>query len=1017
MLLRFGSFQIDEQRFELRQGETLINVQPRVFETILFLVKHNNRLVTKEQLIEGPWGGTIVSDTALSQAISQARAALGEDPRRPQFIETVRGRGFRFCGELIEAPPSNEAATEPPRLRPFFGRQREAERLQVAANEARAGHGNVVLIHGPAGVGKTRLAQWFATQQHDAGSEICWGGCREGQAAPPFWPWPELLHRYSEMHDAGTLERLARGLQHDLLAVAPELREAFGATSLGDWDESPRRTLSLLDAMAGFLRRASADAPLTLVLEDLHLADDAALSLIEVIARSIADTELLVVGTFRRAEGVARSVLRSAVDGSIPHVTTIALEGLPFDEVRQWLAATTTTPLPDTVVEALHFSTEGLPVLIEALANNPPDWNASAPGKGRGAGPGLSDRAAQILGRRLDQLDPDTLLLLQTAAVCGEEFPVSVLASASNEPLHTVLTHLDHATELGVLEPVAHGSRRFAHALHQQLLYRRLAARERRQRHALLARAFADQLTQRPESVVHAAHHFLEALPHASLDEALYYAQRAADWARAQHAYARAAEYYQRALDVLDERSADPLQYAELLLALGHTQFVAGAVDDASATLDRSVELTRHHGCYDLFCRAISIWIQLHRESALIDPNFHARVAEALANVREKDVTFAQLQVARAMAMAWITPASERTQWAQEALALTRSRTNPRARLNVLRGALRCYTRFPDGISRLALARELLGLAQLLRSPENELEARQWMALFLLELGHGDEYAQQVSDHAQRAAVVRTAQGTWTTQVHRVGQLFLAGDLSASERIAREAAAQGEKLLGITALVHLVAQLLQLGVELHGPDAERVLEDAQAGAKRILVVAPSYHLMLTVQARAALAHGQAGDAQRYLASVVQPSYVPPEPLDGTCLIALVNIAAMAAELGDADAAAVLVEHLEPHDGLHAVSGTGSVYMGPASYWLGRLCLTLGRHARAAAYLECAREACRSSGAVTYRAWSEYYLARSLPHDPTTAGPLFESAQRTAQRFGLTRLLAQLRLDGVTPVAK
>src|SRR6186713_3663420 len=102
MPFRFGSFQLDEERFELRQGGTLINVQPRVLETILFLARHANRLVTKEDLIAGPWKGVKVSDAALSQAISQARAALGEDTTTPEFIETVRGKGFRFLGELAE---------------------------------------------------------------------------------------------------------------------------------------------------------------------------------------------------------------------------------------------------------------------------------------------------------------------------------------------------------------------------------------------------------------------------------------------------------------------------------------------------------------------------------------------------------------------------------------------------------------------------------------------------------------------------------------------------------------------------------------------------------------------------------------------------------------------------------------------------------------------------------------------------------------------------------------------------
>jgi len=1006
MPIRFGSFQLDEQRFELRRGGTLINVQPRVLETIVFLLQRRNRLVTKEELIAGPWKGMNVSDTALSQAISQARAALSEDPKAPKFIETIRGKGFRFCGEVSGDPQADEAGPTSPRLRPFIGRRREIDRLLTAAGEARAGHGNIVLIHGPAGIGKTRLAQWFASQQRDAGSEICWGGCREGQSAPPFWPWPEVLHRYSEDRDIATLERLARGLQQDLVAVAPELREALGATSTSEANESRERAASVLDAIAGFLRRAAAQGPLTLILEDLHLADDAALQLLEVVARSIADTELMVLGTFRRAEAASRATLRAACEGALPHVYAIGLEGLTVDEVRQWLSTTTATPLPDTLVEAFHFSTEGLPLLVEALADGLPDRDTESLAASSDWRPELSGRVKEILGRRLHQLDRDTLRLLKTAAVCGEEFPIGVLAAATNEPLNSVLPLLEQAHQQGVLKAATRGSMRFAHALHQNLLYQELEAPERRQLHAAVARAFADQLGHRPETIIPTAHHFLEALPHGDLDQAVFYAQRAAEWARARHAYARAAEYYQRALDVLERGPANPQQFAELLLALGQTQIVAGAVEEATATLELSFELTRAHGDYARFCRALLMWFQLRRESVAVDSTFHAHIAEALANVTDKDATYAQLLVARGMAMALLKPASERTAWVQEALELTRGTPNARARLDVLRGALRCYTRLADGSSRLTLAEEMLELAQHLRSPENELEARQWKVQFLLELGRGEEFAQQVSDYAQRAAIVRTPDGSWTANMHRVGQLFLSGDLLESERLAREASAVGEKLIGVSAAVHLVAQLFQVGLELSGPAAERVLRDAQTGAERILAIAPNYHVMHTLRARAALGRGQPRAAQHYLASVVDPSYTPPDPLDGTALVALVNIASMAAELGNAAAAARVLQLLETHDGLHAVSATGSVYLGPVCHWLGRLCLTLGRSEEAARYLERALRASRESGSVGYRAWSEYYLAQALHTDVPAARTLLESSTRAAHRFGLGRLAAK-----------
>jgi DNA-binding winged helix-turn-helix (wHTH) protein len=100
MIARFGRFEADEERFELRRREQVIPVRRRVLDTILFLARSGGRLVTRADLIAGPWQGTVVSDAAIGQAIMHARRAL-EDPELPhEYIVTVRGKGFRWRAEI-----------------------------------------------------------------------------------------------------------------------------------------------------------------------------------------------------------------------------------------------------------------------------------------------------------------------------------------------------------------------------------------------------------------------------------------------------------------------------------------------------------------------------------------------------------------------------------------------------------------------------------------------------------------------------------------------------------------------------------------------------------------------------------------------------------------------------------------------------------------------------------------------------------------------------------------------------
>src|SRR6185295_19749842 len=82
----FASFELDELRFELRRWHTLVTVQPLILHTILHLVKNRHRLVTRAELIAGPWRGNLVSDAAIDRAIKFARKALSDEGSRQEMI-------------------------------------------------------------------------------------------------------------------------------------------------------------------------------------------------------------------------------------------------------------------------------------------------------------------------------------------------------------------------------------------------------------------------------------------------------------------------------------------------------------------------------------------------------------------------------------------------------------------------------------------------------------------------------------------------------------------------------------------------------------------------------------------------------------------------------------------------------------------------------------------------------------------------------------------------------------------
>lgn len=112
-MYRFGDFELDLDRYELRRGAEVIKAEPRVLEVLNFLIEHRARVVPKEELLDTIWRDVHVSESAMTTAIRDARRALGDSSAEPRWIRTVYGRGFRFVGEIAEAPAAPAPAPAP----------------------------------------------------------------------------------------------------------------------------------------------------------------------------------------------------------------------------------------------------------------------------------------------------------------------------------------------------------------------------------------------------------------------------------------------------------------------------------------------------------------------------------------------------------------------------------------------------------------------------------------------------------------------------------------------------------------------------------------------------------------------------------------------------------------------------------------------------------------------------------------------------------------------------------------
>jgi class 3 adenylate cyclase len=393
-------------------------------------------------------------------------------------------------------------------LTPFVGREEERRLLRARFEQVREGEGQLVLVTGEAGIGKSRLAQ--VLHEDLAGVPHTW---LESGGAPyythtPFYAVAELLKQVflwrpddSEAALAAALERglAAAGLEpsETLPLVAPLLGlpvPPHHAPLLEAPEVSHKR---LLAALAAWAFGTARQQPMVIVLEDLQWVDPSTLELQRVLAEQGATAPLLLLYT-ARPEFQPPWPLRA-------HHTLLTLNRLPRRYVREMVAKVAVrSALYAELIEAVVARTDGVPLFVEELTKAVAEAGAGA------AVRDVPETLQDSLMARIDRLGPEAKEVAQVGAVCGREFSGRLLGAVHGvapEALAASLQKLCDAELLYArgLEPDA--SYLFKHALVQEAAYQTLLKSRRREIHARVAAALAEHFPEvaaaQPELLAH----------------------------------------------------------------------------------------------------------------------------------------------------------------------------------------------------------------------------------------------------------------------------------------------------------------------------------------------------------------------------------------------------------------------------------------------------------------------------------------------------------------------------------
>lgn len=496
-----------------------------------------------------------------------------------------------------------EARLTPPILCPvLIGRSQDLATLRFLVERAKSGQGQVALLSGEAGVGKSRLV---AEVKAEALAHDFWlfqGSCFPTDQAIPYAPLLDLLRSHFSHRAAARSETSIKPMVQAFLPLLPDLGHLFAG-------EPPQLTLPLLDPeqekrhrfeiLAQFLTSPTREHPVLCVLEDLHWSDDTSLEFFHYVARRCTSHPFLLLLTYRSDE-VRPGLRHFLAQLDREHLAQeTPLVRLTRNEVDAMLRAICALPRSARVdlADPVYALSDGNPFFVEEILKSlissgdisyvDGRWEPKRPGELH-----IPRSAHDAVEPRTDQLSESAKRVLMLAAVAGRRFDFSLLqqlTSYDEEGLLALMKEL-LAAQLVVEESAEQFA--FRHALTRQAIYASLLARERRALHRGIADLMERLSGSSPDArLSDLAYHFYEAQ---AWEKVVTYGHRAAEQAYRLYTPHAAIEQATRALSAAQHGAiAPPIALYHLR---GRAYEILGDFEHARLDDETALRLAREAG-------------------------------------------------------------------------------------------------------------------------------------------------------------------------------------------------------------------------------------------------------------------------------------------------------------------------------------------------------------------------------------------------------------------------------------
>jgi DNA-binding SARP family transcriptional activator/tetratricopeptide (TPR) repeat protein len=902
--------------------------------------------------------------------------------------------------------PTPRRPERPATAPPFVGRSAELALVRSRLALAAEGDGQIVLVSGEPGAGKTRLVEEVAGDAEAEGARVAWGRCTEGDGSVSFWPWVQVLRDYVRVAGDDELEHTLLPHRRELAHVLPEL---------GGDDEEPPRTerdpdaarFRLFDHMAGALAGASAQAPSVIVLDDLQWADPGSLVLLEFLAERLSGVRATIVGVHRDDAAARRGPLAATL-GALARraVTRVAVGGLGGADIAEYIELTTGTPAP-VVAEGVRLRTGGnaffVREVVDLLAG---DGRLADPGEEEDWSCGIPAGVRDVVRRRYLSLPDPMRRVLEAAAVIGTRIRFDVLTAVCDDADLLEAVEALVAADLVREDDDADVPLRFAHDLVREAVYAEQSVLRRARTHQRVGEALEALLASAdPPPLAEVARHLRLAGP-AGADpaRAVEYDVRAAEAATRALGYEDAVAHYERA--AANAGRGDPGRRSDLLLALGDARWRTGDGPGARQAFLEAVDLARGLGDPGLLARAVlgfggGTFRPWHTTRGEANEKLVMLLEEALEHLGAGDEAL-RVRVLGQLAeqLYFVSSAERRLALTGEAVHLAEELGDPATLASAL--CSRCLAMWGPELldERLAITSRLIELGRRLDDPGLWMFGQHHRTLARIERGDLAAAVQALDAYEERAGALRQLLFRWEARVLRAVIALLQGRFADVERIAEEARRMAEQAGEPDGFDIYAAQV---GMVLMEHDRIAEVRPLIAAFAEELTETPWWEVAMTFID----VFADRPDEGRARFDRLAADDFTALPRDLSWSAGMAILALVAGELDDERRAAALHRLLEPFaDRTAMAAGRGS--WGSIAMYLGILAGTTGDHERAEAWFEQAVEANGRMGAAPWVAhtryhWGRLLLRRGRAADAERATGLLDEAERAATALGMTRL--------------